>query len=188
VRTYPSGYLPDKEADMLGLKVYRNADTGVFFHITRNVLVKGGLLADNRVGIDVDRADDIRIRNTEIIGRSNVYEKLATDTGSGISVPRFCTLESKAIGLQLHTWKDNPEEDGVTVMNVGFSGFANSICPEDTVPVSMDDTVSHRNDLLRMLTVSLCPLIVFLFLLSTDQDRRFRPVFHVPGHHIREEG
>ena len=56
--TYPPGWVPDNEAIIKDLKVYRNAHWGMFLHVTKNLRFVGGIVADNGVyGCFINRGD-----------------------------------------------------------------------------------------------------------------------------------
>ena len=70
IRTYPNGYVPNNVAVMEDSRSYRNSNNGFFIHNSRNITVKGFILADNEQGIDLDRIDLFEMHDSEIIGRS----------------------------------------------------------------------------------------------------------------------
>ena len=79
-KTYPgTGYEPDgSPAVFKDLKSYRNRNSGVFIHNSRNIAIAGGVFADNRIGIDVDRSPTCSVTNATIIGLSPEYRSLST--------------------------------------------------------------------------------------------------------------
>lgn len=70
IRTYPNGYVPSNVAVFEDSRVYRNDDSGMFIHNSRNITLKGFHFADNEQGVDVDRIDLFELRDSEIVGRS----------------------------------------------------------------------------------------------------------------------
>jgi hypothetical protein len=139
ITTYPTGYEPREMGDAVfdNIKSYRNNGPGIFFHITRNIIVQNSLIADNKeIGIDIDRADAIKIINTEIVGQSNSYGAIVKTQDA----KEVCNFGS-VFGIDLHTWKNNADETGITVQNVRFSGFESNLCPR-TLPFRFDDVVS----------------------------------------------
>jgi hypothetical protein len=137
VKTYPTGYTPDTGATMTGLKVYRNVGTGLFMHITRNIDIVSSLFLDNRLGIDIDRANNIRITSTAVVGKSDMQQQYDFQTQNEISK---CSSK-KVIGIEIHSWKDDESITGASFNEVVFSGFQNVPCT-NSVPISIDDTVS----------------------------------------------
>ena len=132
VTTYPTGFLPDKVSIIQGLRVYLNAGTGLFLHRTKRINISQSIFADNDgPSIDIDRADAIRISNTSIIGV----------TGSS---PCDADIDL-VIGVELHTWKDDPYESGVTIEDVSFSGFVAAQHCKYSFPLSIDETVGSNS-------------------------------------------
>jgi hypothetical protein len=139
ITTYPTGYEPRVMGAAVfdNIKSYRNNGPGIFFHITRNIIVQNSLIADNKeIGIDIDRADAIKIVNTEIIGQSSSYTSIIKSQGA----KPVCSFGS-LFGIDLHTWKNNANDPGITIENVRFSGFENDLC-QRTMPFRFDNVVS----------------------------------------------
>jgi hypothetical protein len=129
---YTPGYFPSELTPFTGLKVYRNAASGIFIHRCHNILVTGSLFADNNKGIDLDRAEGIWVENTKIIGQSPSYEALmARQPGVG----PVCDRNART-GIDLHTWQKEIDFWGAKISNVEMSGFgAND--PKCTKPTSI---------------------------------------------------
>ena len=108
----------------------------MFFHRSSNIAVIGGIFADSKVAIDIDRAEDIRVVGALIIGESESYRKL-------MEFKRLDKLvcNSQHVGIELHTWKNDYDNENVVIENVRFSGFSHLPC-NDSLPFLMDDTVS----------------------------------------------
>ncbi len=70
IRTYPNGYVPKEQAVFMNSRVYRNSDSGMFIHNSRNIALTGFHFADNEQGVDLDRIDQFRMSDSEIVGRS----------------------------------------------------------------------------------------------------------------------
>ena len=136
LRTYPSGYTPRQEAAFVGLKAYRNSKD-IFFHRTSNVTVVGGIFADSKVAIDIDRAEEVRVDGALIIGESESYRKLMESK----RLDKFVCF-SPHIGIELHTWKNDKNNENVVIENVRFTGFSHLPC-NDSLPFQMDDTVGR---------------------------------------------
>jgi hypothetical protein len=132
-QTYPTGYIPDSVQEMTGLKSYRNKGQGVFFHLSRNIKFVQGLVADNAIGIDIDRAEGITVSKTQVIGQSQSFANLvATQDVSG-------SCESR--GIDLHTWKHNSSNANVAIEDVTLFGFQN--CPK-SYPFHIDEDVRTK--------------------------------------------
>jgi hypothetical protein len=142
IQTYPTGYEPRTKGSAIfdGIKSYRNAGAGLFFHISRNIIVRDAIIADNKeIGIDIDRADAIQIIDTLIVGESISYGYSVDNQDSG-SVCHF----DGVYGIDLHTWKNNPDEEGITLQRVRFRGYSDDICP-NAVPFRFDNIVRSKN-------------------------------------------
>lgn len=137
VRTYPSGYFSDTEAALVGLKVYRNSNAGVFIHNSHNITVRDAIFSDNRIGLDIDRADDITVLNSTFVGRSELYNKVLETFKVRDQCSRF---NMPVTGIDLHTWKNSPDLGGALIRNVSFSGFADHPC-NISVPIMLDPTI-----------------------------------------------
>jgi len=137
LKTYPSGYLPDSQQTFSGIKSYRNDGAAVFLHRTRNVRLDRVLVADNKhIGIDIDRADAIIVSDTEIIGESEPYRDLFNHQDA-----KSLCLGENLVGIDLHTWKNDPDDKGISIENVNFHGYALPTCHR-SVPIHLDNNVS----------------------------------------------
>lgn len=79
VKTYPGvGLEPEGEpAVFKNTKSYRNRQSGVFIHNSRNINIESGIFADNLIGIDIDRSPTCSISDAAIVGYSPEYRALA---------------------------------------------------------------------------------------------------------------
>ncbi len=89
-----------------------------------NVIVSNSIFADNDNSIDIDRADEITVENTVIIGESDSFKDLQARQNTE-SVCR----QNRVMGIDLHTWKMFKEYGGATIRNVTLSGFTDTVCP-----------------------------------------------------------
>jgi len=110
---------------------------GVFFHLSKNLEVNGGIFADNREGIDIDRSDHIDLQGATIIGITKNYRTLQA-TQKADKVCRQGTLT----GLEHHIWKNEPTLNGSSIMNLTFSGFLDTGCDKGSAAIRLDDRVS----------------------------------------------
>lgn len=164
VKTYPSGYLPDAEAEFIGMKLYRN-NVGAFYHITRRVKVVDSLFSDNRFSVDIDRADAVNIQDSHFVGLSESYNNLK----SSLRVTNAC--RRPFVGIELHTWKNDPDEDGVTMENVSFTGFGDSPCLT-SVPILIDQTVCFLCLLYYLVVSRHNVVLTTLLLLSSCRSKQ----------------
>ena len=134
---YEPGYNPTETAKIDGLKSYRNDVRGIFFHKCRNIVLVNGLFADNILGVDIDRAEGIEVRDTVIIGQSESFRTLMARQPSA-KPP--CLLK----GLELHTWKIDYKYAGSQITNVDFSGFGDLVTCQMSYIIHYDYYVSAR--------------------------------------------
>jgi len=136
VRFYPSGYRPEETSHIENMKAYMNIK-GIFFHLSRNLKVDGGIIADNREGIEIDRSDNIDLQGTTIIGISTNYRRLQ----AAQKVLKVCR-QGTLTGLEHHTWKNDLTVDGSSIKNLTFSGFLETGCEIGAAAIRVDDRVS----------------------------------------------
>ena len=113
---------------------------GIFFHLSKNLKVDGGIIADNREGIEIDRSDNIDLQGTTIIGVSTNYRRLQATQKAA----RVCR-QGLLTGLEHHTWKNDPTVDGSSIKNLTFSGFLETDCELGAAAIRVDDRVSRRH-------------------------------------------
>lgn len=77
------------------------------------------MVADNHIGIDIDRAEGIDVKNTTIIGESESYRAMRKRQ----IVSSVCSRQGNLIGLDLHTWKSNLSLAGASIVDVDFQDF-----------------------------------------------------------------
>lgn len=140
MRLYTPGYTPTSLATFDGLRIYRNAATGIFVHRSSNILILNSHFADNNIGIDLDRTEGIEVRNAVVIGESASYRSLMARQ----SVERVCrNMQDRwLIGIDLHTWKKDKTLAGATLSNVTLSGFKNVQCL-NSASIKYDSHVSY---------------------------------------------
>ena len=74
-KLYPNGYFPADHAIFEDVWSFQNADDEILLHNSKNLWLEGGVLADNRQQIEVDKqADDVTVSNVEVIGFSPLYQ------------------------------------------------------------------------------------------------------------------
>ena len=105
---------------------------GIVIHRNTNIVLINGLFADNHIGIDLDRATDIEIRDTKIIGESDSYKKLM-ERQDVASVGRA----NRIYAIDLHTWKTE-DWGAFSLDNIDISGFDN-VKPTTSKIIHFDD-------------------------------------------------
>lgn len=134
IRTYPSGYVPSEQALFEDSRAYRNSDSGMFIHNSRNIALSGFHFADNEQGIDLDRVDQFEMSDSEIVGRSEDYKnKVLSQKARNVCggwEPKYVR------GVEMHTFKANrhliSQVQGAFT-NVRFSRFNDTGCDDSAV-------------------------------------------------------
>ena len=127
-----------------GLKVYRNVGVGIFIHRCHNILITNSIVADNHIGIDIDRAEGIDVKNTTIIGESESYRIMKKRQ----VVSSVCSRRGDLIGLDLHTWKSNLSLAGANIVDVEFRDFDRGKNCKTASSISFDKNVSSAKSFL----------------------------------------
>lgn len=114
---------------------------GVFFHLSHNLALIGGVYADNRQQVDFDRAEDIEFRDASVIGVSQEYRALLENQ----DVDSICGVYHSVRGIDMHTFVRDNNKNGAVIKNVTFSGFSGLVgtssgC-EEAVVMHFDDEV-----------------------------------------------
>jgi hypothetical protein len=130
---YTPGYLPSREAILDGVKSYKNA-IGINIHACHKIRLTNSLFADNYMGVDLERSENLTFSNSIIYGESPAYRLLMARQ----NVVKIC-LRNKLTGLQLGTWQ-NKFGPGYFISNITFSGFKDASCTTSAV-VGFDDLV-----------------------------------------------
>jgi hypothetical protein len=107
----------------------------LFVHLSNNILVQGGLFADNTVSVDVDHDDNVTVNGVTVIGESESYRKYLA---AKKLTSKVCG--NSHIGIELHTQLKTPKEPIIVIKNIKFSGFSHMNC-SNAVPFSLDDSV-----------------------------------------------
>lgn len=115
---YPQGYHPEYPAKFEGTRSYRNRLDGIFFHNSKDLIVSGGLLADNRIQVDFDAADNVVLNGTLLAGRSQRFYHLL---GSQSIVAAH--QNDAVFGVQLHSHVLDTADAGATITNLSVDDF-----------------------------------------------------------------
>jgi hypothetical protein len=117
---YPNGYFPEEEAVYYDMKCFRNKGDGVLMHNSENLAVDGGIFADNRIQIEVDKqADDVRVSNVVVLGFSDSFQYSTTVN----KVASHCPAHRPIGGIQLHSYLRFRDSDGYILENIDFINF-----------------------------------------------------------------
>jgi hypothetical protein len=120
---------------------------GLFLHISSNIIVEGGLFADNGVGIDLERtiSPAIQLSNIKILGESQSFRDLVSSKGLDDVCHTQYNSYDHNVGIEMRTWKNEIGDAGSVWENIDFSGFNHSSC-KYSQPISLDYTVSHFDE------------------------------------------
>ena len=123
-KLYPNGYFPKEHAPFTDMISYRNAGDGVLLHNSAKLHIKGGLFADNRVQVEVDKqADDVWVTDCRVVGYSELFRKEveASNTKS------HCPASRPNVGVQLHSYLRYRNSRGYILRNITFEQFGEEI-------------------------------------------------------------
>jgi len=140
-KLYPNGYFPEDRAIFENVMSFRNHGDGVLLHNSKNLGIEGGVFADNRRGIEIDKqADNVTVSNAVVIGFSDLYQ---IDVQAG-DLASHCPAGIPLVGIQLHSFLRYRDSKGYVLTNVTFENFGE----EDTecigsVAIEMDDQVDN---------------------------------------------
>ena len=130
VKTYPgTGYDPVEEQTFYKTKSYRNAGNGVFIHNSENIKIQGGLFADNRIQVDIDRSPTCTIDGALIVGYSPEFRNIRETTYSR----GHCPSDWPIRGVEIHTyWTGGNKYTGTDISNTSFENFGNTGCADSS--------------------------------------------------------
>ena len=159
---YTPGYLPYQEGILDGLKLYKN-NIGINVHACHKIHIKNSVFADNFMGVDLERSENLTLSDSIIFGESPSYRQLMARQ----NVRSVC-LRNKLTGLQLGTWQ-NKFGPGYSISNVTFSGFKDASCLK-SVAVGFDDMVGFSVQCYLVSSPTFIGLFIY-FLTSSCFDR-----------------
>ena len=115
---------------------YRNAGDGVLFHNSKGLGIDGGVFADNRRQIEVDKqSDDVTVTNALLIGFSRLYQ-LEVEAGNRKS---HCPAWRPLVGVQLHSFLRYRDSKGYKLENVTFEDFGTETGCVGSTAIEMDE-------------------------------------------------
>jgi hypothetical protein len=100
----------------------------------------GGVLGDNGIQADFDRADNIEVANVHVIGSTRRFNEITASNRVKLGHP------NGIVGLQLHDFAVEPSRQGATIVNVQFSGFASALSNSVTIIEIDDEKLSGHFD------------------------------------------
>jgi len=149
IRTYPIGFVPNEQAVFYNSRSYRNYQSGMFIHNSREIAVLGGVFADNRESLDIDRAEKTHVKDVKIVGYSPEYRKIVEAEQFGDVNGKRCPPHVKLVGIDMHTYLRTdytaPYKDyGAQISNVDLSGFVNTGCGRGSYPLNFDEEIETK--------------------------------------------
>jgi len=123
-KLYPNGYFPKEHANFTDMISFRNAGDGVLLHNSAKLHIKGGIFADNRVQVEIDKqADDVWVTDATVIGYSYHFRKEveASNTKS------HCPASRPNVGIQLHSYLRYRNSQGYWLKNITFEQFGEDL-------------------------------------------------------------
>lgn len=123
-KLYPNGYFPNTHAPFENMISFRNAGDGVLLHNSAKLWIKGGVYADNRVQVEVDKqADDVWVTDGIMVGYSEHFRKEveASNTKS------HCPASRPNVGVQLHSYLRFRDSRGYILRNITFEQFGEEL-------------------------------------------------------------
>ena len=114
--------------------MYRNLGFGVKLDYGDSISIRDGDFSDNRRHIYAHRSENITVEDSSIVGMSSEH-RLLEDTQS--SITKFCpNRQTQLTGIEIQSFTRFRNGNGVTVNNVGMSGFSDLLCRENAFRVS----------------------------------------------------
>jgi len=139
-KLYPNGYFPEDRALFEDVMSFRNLGDGVLLHNSKNLGIEGGVFADNRRAIEIDKqADDVTVSNAVVIGFSDLYQ---IDVKAG-KRQSHCPAYIPLVGIQLHSFLRYRDSKGFGLTNVTFENFGEDTGCSGSVAIEIDD---HTRD------------------------------------------
>lgn len=123
-KLYPNGYFPSEHAPFEDMISFRNAGDGVLLHNSAKLWIKGGIYADNRVQVEVDKqADDVWVTDGIMVGYSESFRR----TVEASNTKSHCPATRPNVGLQLHSYLRFRDSHGYVIRNITFDQFGEDV-------------------------------------------------------------
>jgi len=123
-KTFPWGWFAKSPNIFQDTRSYRNRGIGMHMHYGQNFQIKRGVLADNRIGLDLNYVDMSLVEDVRIIGYSEDYEFQVEK----YKLKHHCWIKNEAFyGVRLHTNYVNTRAPGGLMKNTNFTRFNDNI-------------------------------------------------------------
>ena len=109
--------LPPTVSVLTNIRSFKNRQDGLFVRSTDNLLLDGGIFADNRNQVNLEISQNIVVDGTTMIGRTNTFNEIVQAQGTNV------VHDEISVGVELHVRSLDLLETGATIRNVQFSGF-----------------------------------------------------------------
>jgi len=110
---------------------YRNR-RGIYLYASKNVVVTGGVLADNKEGLIISYTDNVEVSGTVLRGQTDLYESL-----THVQNARKLCSSTFPVGIMMPTYVRYNKYKGGTFRNLRFYDFDN--CGPEPTPIAFDD-------------------------------------------------
>eukprot|EP00591_Stephanopyxis_turris_P000751 CAMPEP_0195512226 /NCGR_PEP_ID=MMETSP0794_2-20130614/4252_1 /TAXON_ID=515487 /ORGANISM="Stephanopyxis turris, Strain CCMP 815" /LENGTH=1612 /DNA_ID=CAMNT_0040639961 /DNA_START=347 /DNA_END=5185 /DNA_ORIENTATION=+ len=141
ISTYspPHGYTPTRESVFENNRVYRNRLYGYWLNSGNNLAVVGGIVSDNRIGVDSNHMNGLRVENLDVVGFSEEF----LDIVASRTVASHCLdRDNKIAGVRLSANAKDASMSGASLINVDFSKFVLDDC-ENGKPIAFNPVTSE---------------------------------------------
>ena len=123
IRMYDPGYAAPGPFTFYNTRSYKNCQRGIFIHGTQNMIMDGGVFADNFISIR-NNNERTYFRNLELIGTSELVRQRRPHA-ERIDKPSGYDGCFAKVGIQQRI---NPHSSGSIYENVTFSGLNEQYC------------------------------------------------------------
>eukprot|EP00977_Amphora_coffeiformis_P021131 scaffold8852_cov159-Amphora_coffeaeformis.AAC.1 len=99
------------------IRSYKNRQDGVFMRSTENIMLKGGVFADNQNQMNFEISQNIIVDGAKMIGRTGRFKEIVEAQDGALA------HDEDLVGIQLHVRTADLLEMGSTIKNVEFQSF-----------------------------------------------------------------
>jgi hypothetical protein len=136
--------LPEQKSILKGVKAYRNLKYGLYLYSVNNLEITNAYIADNLCGIGLNKADNVVVTKSSIIGISDVYKTYLA--GSKAHDKDFCREGAPhQIGLQFHPILYESASIGPKISRVRFVNYGSQNGCAGSVAIELGSDVDDAN-------------------------------------------
>ena len=150
IQFHPTYYWPNTQQYLYNTISYRNMWFGIYFFGTEHVTLDGGLVADNRIGIDLNYVDKVEVANFEVVGYSDLFKDYIDSTKKKHLCWEFEDASPAIHGIRIHpNLMDHFHDWGVKLTNITFDRlYDDNGCPGSKAivmnPIFKDEIYSNK--------------------------------------------